>query len=40
MTGWVWVRSRWLGTAVTHIDNVYGDHNLICACHPIEAYES
>jgi glycine dehydrogenase len=25
---------------VARIDNVYGDRNVICACPPIEAYES
>ncbi len=35
-----WVRSSKFWPAVARIDNVYGDRNLICACLPIEAYES
>ena len=35
-----WVRSSKFWPAVARIDNVYGDRNLVCACLPIEAYES
>ncbi|MBK8904204.1 MAG: aminomethyl-transferring glycine dehydrogenase [Anaerolineaceae bacterium] len=35
-----WVRSSKFWPAVARIDNVYGDRNLVCACPPIEAYES
>jgi glycine dehydrogenase len=35
-----WVRGSKFWPAVARIDNVYGDRNLVCACLPIEAYES
>ncbi len=35
-----WVRNSKFWPAVARIDNVYGDRNLVCACLPIEAYES
>lgn len=33
-----WVREHKFWTAVSRIDNVYGDKNLICICPPIESY--
>jgi glycine dehydrogenase len=27
-------------TAVSRVDNAYGDRNLVCTCPPIEEYES
>ncbi len=33
-----WVRDHKFWTAVSRIDNVYGDKNLICICPPIESY--
>jgi glycine dehydrogenase len=35
-----WVRAAKFWPAVARIDNPYGDRNLICACPPIEAYET
>ena len=33
-----WVKERKFWPAVSRIDNVYGDRNLVCACLPVEAY--
>ena len=33
-----WVRERKFWPAVSRVDNVWGDRNLICACPPMEAY--
>jgi glycine dehydrogenase len=35
-----WVKGHKFWPPVARIDNVYGDRNLICACPPIEEYES
>jgi glycine dehydrogenase len=35
-----WVRASKVWPSVSRIDNPYGDRNLICACPPIEAYET
>lgn len=35
-----WVRANKVWPSVSRIDNPYGDRNLICACPPIEAYET
>jgi glycine dehydrogenase len=35
-----WVRARKFWPAVGRIDSAYGDRNLVCACPPVEAYES
>jgi glycine dehydrogenase len=35
-----WVRARKFWPAVGRVDNAYGDRNLVCACPPMEAYES
>ncbi|MBV6521158.1 MAG: Glycine dehydrogenase (decarboxylating) [Gemmatimonadaceae bacterium] len=35
-----WVRERKFWPAVSRVDNVYGDRNLMCACPPIEMYMS
>jgi glycine dehydrogenase len=33
-----WVRQRKFWPAVSRVDNVYGDRNLVCSCAPLEAY--
>ncbi|MBP8002361.1 MAG: aminomethyl-transferring glycine dehydrogenase [Chloroflexi bacterium] len=33
-----WVKANKFWPAVSRIDNVYGDRNLVCICPPIEAY--
>ena len=33
-----WVRERKFWPAVSRVDNLYGDRNLVCTCDPIEAY--
>lgn len=35
-----WVKQKKFWPSVARIDNVYGDRNLICACPPIESYQS
>jgi glycine dehydrogenase len=35
-----WVRANKVWPSVSRIDNPYGDRNLMCACPPMEAYES
>lgn len=35
-----WVRERKFWPAVGRVNNTYGDRNLICACIPVEAYET
>ena len=35
-----WVKANKVWPSVSRIDNPYGDRNLICACPPIEAYET
>ncbi|MDA0242971.1 MAG: aminomethyl-transferring glycine dehydrogenase [Chloroflexi bacterium] len=35
-----WVRERKFWPAVSRVDNVYGDRNLVCTCAPLEAYMS
>jgi glycine dehydrogenase len=35
-----WVRARKFWPVVGRIDSAYGDRNLVCACPPVEAYES
>jgi glycine dehydrogenase len=35
-----WVRANKVWPSVSRIDNPYGDRNLICACPPMEAWES
>jgi glycine dehydrogenase len=34
-----WVRERKFWPAVSRVDNVWGDRNLVCACPPLESYE-
>jgi glycine dehydrogenase len=34
-----WVRERKFWPAVSRVDNVWGDRNLVCACPPVESYE-
>ena len=34
------LRARKFWPTVSRIDNPYGDRNLVCACPPIEAYET
>ena len=34
-----WVKDAKFWPAVSRIDNVYGDRNLVCICPPLEAYE-
>ncbi|MGB0910927.1 MAG: aminomethyl-transferring glycine dehydrogenase [Nitrospirales bacterium] len=33
-----WLRTRKFWPAVSRIDNVYGDRNLVCTCPPMESY--
>ena len=35
-----WVRDHKFWPAVSRIDNVYGDRNLVCTCPPMESYSS
>jgi glycine dehydrogenase len=35
-----WVRERKFWPHVGRVDNAYGDRNLVCACPPVESYES
>jgi glycine dehydrogenase len=35
-----WVRDRKFWASVGRVDNTYGDRNLVCACPPMEAYET
>lgn len=35
-----WVRERKFWVSVGRVDNAYGDKNLVCACLPVEAYNS
>ncbi len=35
-----WVKERKFWPAVSRVDNVYGDRNLVCTCAPLEAYMS
>ncbi|GJL66748.1 MAG: glycine dehydrogenase (decarboxylating) [Nitrospirales bacterium] len=35
-----WLRTRKFWPAVSRIDNVYGDRNLVCTCPPMESFES
>ena len=34
-----WLRQRKFWPAVSRVDNVYGDRNLVCTCAPLEAYQ-
>ena len=33
-----WVRGQKVWPAVSRVDNVYGDRNLVCTCAPLEDY--
>jgi glycine dehydrogenase len=35
-----WLRQHKFWPAVSRIDNVYGDRNLVCTCPPVESYSS
>ncbi len=35
-----WLRTRKFWPAVSRIDNVYGDRNLVCTCPPMESYQT
>ncbi len=35
-----WVRQHKFWPAVSRVDNVYGDRNLVCTCEPLESYAS
>ncbi len=35
-----WTRERKFWPAVSRVDNAYGDRNMVCACPPVEEYES
>ncbi|WP_447970184.1 aminomethyl-transferring glycine dehydrogenase [Nitrospira sp. M1] len=35
-----WLRTRKFWPAVSRIDNVYGDRNLVCTCPPMESFQS
>jgi len=35
-----WLRQQKFWPAVSRIDNVYGDRNLVCTCPPMESYPS
>ncbi|MCC6651841.1 MAG: hypothetical protein IT348_11885, partial [Candidatus Eisenbacteria bacterium] len=35
-----WVRERKFWPSVGRVDNAFGDRNLICACPPVEDYQT